>query len=380
MKIAMIGTRGIPAKYGGFETAVEEIGSRLAGSGHEIIVYCRGADRSPYYRGMRRVRVPHLRSKAMETLSHAALSVLHTLTQRPDAVIIFNAANATLLPLLRWSGTRAAVHVDGLEWKREKWRGLGSKFYKRSERLAVRWATELIADAKGIQDYYREEYRKDTVFIPYGAPILSSPKISRLQELGLAANSYHLVVARLEPENNVDLILEGYSKSTAQKQMVVVGSVPYASDHESRVRELAARDRRVRMLGGVWDQDLLDALYAGSLSYYHGHSVGGTNPSLLRAMGASAPVIAYDVVFNREVLGTTGQYFSNADQLSKLAATAEHSVATNRTIGLANQQRAAEHYRWDEVARSYEDLCYRLAGPRRQVSSDGTGNGSHLKT
>lgn len=357
MRIAMIGTRGAPARYGGFETAIEEIGSRLVTMGHDVVVYCRGEDRSTEYLGMRRVRLPALRHPVMETLSHTALSVGHMLTHRSDVALVFNAANAPLLPLIRAARIPVAVHVDGLEWKRAKWGPLGRRYYLVGERLAVRWADELIADAAGIQDYYRDRYGAQSRFLAYGSPVVAEADPTRLGELDLKPGGYHLVVARLEPENHVDVIVRGYLRSNATLPLVVVGSVPYPSEHEKSVQDLAAHDRRVRMLGGVWDQSLLNSLYAGSASYLHGHSVGGTNPSLLRAMGAAAPVIAWDVTFNREVLAEAGRFFSTPDDLAALIEEVEAGPDATLARGEAGRRRATERYRWDDVALGYERLC-----------------------
>ena len=164
----------------------------------------------------------------------------------------------------------------------------------------------------------------------------------------------------MESENHVDVIIEGYTRSAAAKPLVVVGTVPYASDHQRRVTELARADSRVRLLGGVWDQDLLDTLYAGSASYLHGHSVGGTNPSLLRAMGAAANVIAWEVNFNREVLADTGQFFGSPEQLAPLLEAAEQDPVGGRERGVKAQHRAADTYRWDSVTDGYEQLCLDL--------------------
>ena len=360
MRIAMIGTRGTPAKYGGFETAVEEVGRRLVERGHDVVVYCRGRDRSTEHLGMQRVRLPALRHPVLETLSHTALSVGHLLGHRTDVALVFNAANAPLLPVVRAARIPVAVHVDGLEWQRAKWGPNGRRYYLANERLAVALADELISDAVGIQDYYRQKYRTDSVYLAYGAPVIETIREDRLAELGLEPGGYHLVVARLEPENHVDVILEGYAASGSDLPLVVVGSVPYASDHERRVQDLAAADDRVRLLGSVWDQELLNALYAGSASYVHGHCVGGTNPSLLRAMGAGANVIAWDVNFNREVLGEDGQYFSTTADLARLLEKAESDTAAARDRGDAARRRVGERYRWDAVAAGYEELCQDL--------------------
>jgi glycosyltransferase involved in cell wall biosynthesis len=366
VRIAMIGTRGVPARYGGFETAIEEIGSRLAARGHEVVVYCRGDDRSPEYLGMQRVRLPAVAHRVLETLSHTAFSVSHLLTRRTDVAIMFNAANAPLLPFVRAARIPVAVHVDGLEWRRAKWGPTGRRYYLVNERLAVRWADELIADARGIQDYYRTRYGAQSRFLAYGSPRVSAPDPAKLATLDLVPGGYHLVVARMEPENHVGVIVRGYLACRAELPLVVVGSVPYPSEHEAEIKRLAATDERVRMIGSVWDQDLLDSLYAGAAGYLHGHSVGGTNPSLLRAMGAGAPVIAWDVNFNREVLGDTGEFFSSPETVGELVLATEQDRAASVRRGEAGRERAATCYSWDDVALGYEQLCEDLkAGVRR---------------
>ena len=367
MRIALIGTRGVPARYGGFETCVEEVGSRLAALGHEVTVYCRpveGEDRPAEHRGMRLVHLPAARRRALETLTHTGLSTAHLLAGsvrrgRPDAAVVFNAANAPWLPLLRAARIPVATHVDGLEWKRAKWGPSGRRYYRAAEALAVRWSDDLIADARGIQDYYRREFDADTTYLAYGAPLQRAPRQDRLGELELQAGRYHLAVARFEPENHLHLIIEGYVRSSARCPLVVVGSAPYSHDYTRSLHELA--DGRVRFTGGIWDQDLLDQLYANALVYWHGHSVGGTNPSLLRAMGAAAPTNAFDVDFNREVLGAHGGYFAAADDVTALAERAESAPSETVLRGKLGQQKA-EAYDWDEVALGYERLCLRLAG------------------
>jgi len=363
LRIAMIGTRGVPAHYGGFETAVEEVGARLVDRGHQVTVYCRrveGDEPLASFKGMDLVHLPALRRRSLETLSHTALSVTHLAAHPVDVALVFNAANAPLLPGVRARGIPVATHVDGLEWKRAKWGAGGQAYYRRAEALAVRWSDALIADAVGIQDYYRERFDADTDLITYGAPVITGGgDPARLAELGLAPRGYHLVVARFEPENHVDVIVEGYAASRATRPLVVVGSAPYSDAYTQRVRALA--DDRVRLLGGVWDQDLLDQLYAGSLTYLHGHSVGGTNPSLLRAIGASTAVTAFDVSFNREVVGVAGRYFSTPDDVAALVEEAEADPGATADRGRASGLRAAL-YDWDRVADGYERLCLRLAG------------------
>ena len=365
LRIAMIGTRGVPAAYGGFETAVEEIGSRLAGRGHEVTVYCRrAADASRReYAGMHLIHLPALKLKTAETLSHTALSVAHAISQRhrPDVAFVFNAANAPFVTLLRARGIPAAVHVDGLEWLREKWGGAGRAYYRWAERSAVRNADALIADARGIADHFATAYQAPTRLISYGAPVQLRPPSDRLSELGLTWKGFHVVVARFEPENHVDMMVAGYVRSNARLPLVVVGSAPYATEYTRRVRSAAGHDARVHLLGGVYDQDLLDQLYAGALCYLHGHSVGGTNPSLLRAMGAGTAVLAWEVSFNREVAAERGRYFDDDSSLAALIEAVEAAPTEAQRDGVALREIVRTNYRWDDVAVAYEALAGELA-------------------
>ncbi len=362
----MIGTRGVPARYGGFETAVEEIGRRLVEIGHEVTVYCRtarGEPRPSHYLGMRLVHLPAIRSKTLETLCHTALSVLQLLftSRRFDAAIVFNAANAPFVPALRLRRVPVAVHVDGLEWKRAKWGGAGRHYYRTVEALAVRWADALIADAQGIADYYGAEFGATTELLTYGAPVQNDPRSDRLAELDLRPHDFHLVVARFEPENHVVEIVAGYHESTSRLPLVVVGSAPYSDAYTARINELAHGDSRIRILGGVWDQEQLDQLYGNAFTYLHGHSVGGTNPSLLRALGAGTAVIAYDVDFNREVLGGEGRFFGTSADVSMLLHAAEADPADVIDEGRRLRKHADANFRWDDVTDGYAALLRRLS-------------------
>jgi glycosyltransferase involved in cell wall biosynthesis len=380
LKIAMIGTRGVPAAYGGFETAIEEIGARLVERGHHVTVYCRGAEqRLDTYKGMGLVHLPALRLRVAETLSHTALSVAHASSiAKPDVAFVFNAANAPFVPLLRARGIPTAVHVDGLEWMRTKWTAAGRSYYLSVEKLAVRSADALIADAQGISNYYSRKFGAETEFIAYGTRIVRSTQSDRLRELGLEAGKFHLVVARFEPENHVDMIIQGYTKSSAAHPLIVVGSAPYAAAHTRKIEQLASVDPRIHLLGGLWDQAQLDQLYTNALTYAHGHSVGGTNPSLLRAMGGATPVLAYDVEFNREVLGKDGIFFSSVHSLKAQFDHAEHHPSELARLGQRLQRRAQETYNWDGVATGYESLARRLARGESIRHANGSLSRSNL--
>jgi glycosyltransferase involved in cell wall biosynthesis len=370
VRIALIGTRGVPARYGGFETAVEEVGRRLVDFGHEVVVYCREPGPAEHL-GMQRVEVRSVRHKMLETLSSTALATTHAVRHRPDVVVLFNAANAPLLPVLRAARVPVVTHVDGLEWMRAKWSGAGRRYYRAAEALSVRWSDALIADAVGIADYYAAEFGAPTEYIAYGAPRLEDPGTDLLGSVPVDPEKYHLVVARFEPENHVEEIVAGYRRSAATLPLVVVGSAPYADAYTAAVAAAAGDDPRILLVGAVWDQRLLDQFYASALTYVHGHSVGGTNPSLLRAMGAGTATLAWDVSFNREVLGDSGRFFRSAAELAGLLEAAEADPA-DVAVRAARARVEAERYDWDDVAKRYDELCQALVAGR---SSKGQASG-----
>lgn len=363
-----MGTRGVPAQYGGFETAVEEIGKRLVQRGYDVTVYCRNpGQQQTEYLGMKLVNAPAIKHRMAETLSHTTVSTAHAIIKdRPDVVLLLNAGNAPLLQPLRLAGIPTAIHLDGLESKREKWRGLGAKYYRWAEQASVRWGQEVIADSQAIADYVKTVYGRDCVVIAYGAQVID-PGSDRLGELDLAAHGYHLLVARFEPENHVLDAVHAYRRSRETRPFVVVGSAPYAQWYIDQVHAAAQGDARIRFTGGIYDQQLLDQLYANARSYIHGHSVGGTNPSLLRAMGAGAPVLAYDVEFNREVTAGQALFWADADALTSIL----DDIADGRldeplvTLSALGKQRILDAYQWDDIADRYEALIHALAAGKR---------------
>ncbi len=315
---------------------------------------------------MRLVWLPALPKRSLETLSHTALSVIQPVLGGADVALVFNAANAPLLPVLRARRIPVATNVDGLEWRRSKWGPVGRRYYRVAESLAVRWSDAVIADSRGISDYYAAEFGVESRLIAYGATDTSAVVSDRLTELDLAPDGYHLVVARFEPENHVLEIVQGYSASNCRLPLVVVGSAPYSDEYSAAIREAA--DDRVRLLGGVWDQELLDQLYANAATYVHGHSVGGTNPSLLRAAGGATATIAFDCVFSHEVIGHAGWFFRDPASVATALESAEAEPELRRERGDRLHERAAA-YDWDQVAKDYLTLCEDLVagrGPARR--------------
>ncbi|NOT46610.1 MAG: DUF1972 domain-containing protein, partial [Acidobacteria bacterium] len=230
MRLAILGTRGIPANYGGFETFAEELSTRLVERGHCVTVYCRShhVDRGlTEYKGVRLKVLPTIRHKYLDTIVHTFFSAINAASKRFDAVLVCNAANSPLVPVMTWTGTPVAVNVDGLERKRKKWNWLGRLYYRIGERASVWFATEVVTDAKVIQDYYLTEYRKESTMIAYGANVERNLDPAAVAEHGVEPQKYLLYVSRLEPENNAAMVIEAFRKVETELKLVVVGDAPY---------------------------------------------------------------------------------------------------------------------------------------------------------
>jgi glycosyltransferase involved in cell wall biosynthesis len=312
--------------------------------------------------GMKLVYLPTIRLKSADTLIHAILSAVHVGVTRPDGIVLMNVANVPALALIRLFGLKAALHVDGLESRRAKWGTLGRRYFRVCEALAPRLTPDLIADAVGIQAYYRDERGAESVYIPYGVPtsVASVADVRLLTDVGVKSRAYHLCVARFEPENQVLEIVEAFARSSARHPLLVVGGAPYSKQYTARIESAAAADDRVRLLGPIWDQQLLSTLYSHALSYIHGHSVGGTNPSLLAALGQGAPVIAFDVIFNREVAQGHATYFASRDDIASLVEEIEGDPASAIDRAERARRDVSNRYDWDRVADAYEELLCKL--------------------
>lgn len=360
MRVAILGTRGIPARYGGFETFAEELSRRLVARGHQVTVYTRRylvPERVCQYQGVRLVLLPCLRQKHLETLSHTLLSVLHVPRGGYDAVLLCNAANAPFIPLLHAKGLPVALNVNGLERKRRKWGWIGRRYYLLCEALSARWADRLITDARAIQRYYRRVWRRDSAMIPYGGDLPWPEGTDTLTRFGLTPRGYLLYVSRFEPENNPDRVLEAYRQVPGEVPLVMVGGAPYARGLWRRVRELAASDPRVVLTGPVYGEGYRQ-LMVHALAYIHATEVGGTHPALVEAMGAGQVVFYLENRENHEVARGVGVGFRFRGSPSLTHRLATFLVDPERYGALRERarERVATSYRWDQVAAAYESL------------------------
>ena len=360
MKLAILGTRGIPANYGGFETFAQELSVRLAARGHEVCVYGRShyIDRGLQdFRGVKLCVLPSIPNKYLDTIVHTSLSVFHALFRKYDAVLICNAANAFLCWIPRIAGQKTALNVDGIERLRKKWGLPGKLFYSLGERLALLTPNRIITDAEVIRDYYRSRYGRDTIFIPYGASVEERVDSGVLEKLGLEPGRYLLYVSRLEPENNADLVIRAYLESGLQEiPLVLVGDAPYAGDYLAKLKKLADQGNII-MPGAIYGSGYFDLL-SHCACYFQGSEVGGTHPALLEAMGAGAVVVSHDTPENREVLGETGIICDFYDQagLSNIISGMAGGCSRFAEYGRKAKTRVKKFYNWDRVTDQYENL------------------------
>lgn len=363
LSIAVLGTRGIPANYGGFETFAEEFSVRMVQRGHRVTVYGR-----PHYvdrrlrehRGVSIRVVPAIRHKYLETVSHTAFSVLASLLKGFDAALICNSANAPVSWIPRMAGAKVVLNVDGIEHKRRKWNRLGRAYYRFCERLATRLPLQVVTDAEAIRRYYLSAYGFDSRFIPYGASTEFQQGGRTLDRLGLEPRRYLLYVSRLEPENNAHLVIEAYRRAGVSQPLVLVGDAPYSRSYIQELKRSAAA-AGVMMPGAIYGVGYRELL-SNCLCYFQASEVGGTHPALIEAMGAGALVIVNDTSENREVAADAGLILPFND-LDRLAETVREICACPQRylpLGERARQRIREHYDWDKVVTQYEDLLYEL--------------------
>lgn len=362
MKVAILGTRGVPANYGGFETFAEELGARLAERGHDVTVYGRRGFIDPTlgaHRGMRLVVLPSIPTKHLETVSNTLLASLHAMFARYDAVLLCNAANSPFIPILRWTGIPVAINVDGLERKRRKWGAAGRTYYRLGEQLSAWLPNTLVTDARVIQRYYRRFYSRPSVMIPYGGDLQAPDGTGTLERMGLSPGEYVLYVSRFEPENNPDRVLEAWSRVDTTRRLVMVGGAPYAPELVRRIHELA--DDRVLLPGPVYGEGYRELLFHSRI-YVHATEVGGTHPALVEAMGAGRPVLYYDTPENREVAAGAGVGFRFSGRNALETRLEELLEDQSELAGLseASQRRVAERFRWSQVADAYEEVLRSL--------------------
>ncbi|WP_262346201.1 DUF1972 domain-containing protein [Microbacterium testaceum] len=360
--MAIIGTRGYPSYYGGFETAVRRLAPYLADQGWDVTVYGRrGAvsiadlDADPRVHS---VETFGLERKSLSTLSYGLSAALHAQKIKPDVALVMNVANGYYLPILKRAGIKTVVNVDGIEWERAKWGRVARTIFQTGAKLTAKYADSLVYDSLEIGKYWRGHFAREGHFIPYGG----EPHEPLPFGEAFPPGSYVLAVARFVPENSIPEFIEAAREISRSHNVVIVGSSGYGGELDEKVSELANANQSVFALGHISDDVRLHSLWQHAGLYFHGHSVGGTNPTLVQAMALGAATLARDTVYNREVLAEAGTFTSpNPSSIASNAIALMNDPDLRALLGERSQKRARDSYSWNAVCRRYDEvLCDQL--------------------
>lgn len=353
IKVAIIGTQGVPAKYGGFESLVENLLGENCPEDVEYTVFCSGKDmpeRMTHYKGARLKYIP-LKANGIQSVPYDIISMCKVL-RGYDVILVLGVSGCIFLPVFhRLNSKKLIINIDGMEYKRNKWNTIVKKILKKSEALAVKYADVIITDNKAIREYVAEEYGKDSKLIAYGGDhvMRKLPEgfaDETLRKYGLKKDDYAIAVCRIEPENNCDMVLEAFSRT--DKKLVYIGNWNHNA-YSQQIRKKYSGFSNILMLDAIYDLDVLYALRSNAGIYVHGHSAGGTNPSLVEAMFFGIPIVAYDVVFNRATTADKAYYFGSADELLEIIGRKDLDGGLMKKI-------AEERYTWKTISKQYADL------------------------
>jgi glycosyltransferase involved in cell wall biosynthesis len=357
LKIAIIGSRGYPIVYSGYETFVKEVSERLVAQNIDVRVYCQKhlfTTRPKNVNGVELVYMPTVQTKSLNQLVHSFFCMIHACFSKTDVILVVNAANGPFGLISLLAQKKTLINVDGLEWLRPKWKGLGAAYFKFAAKLATLFYNTIITDAEAMRQVYLQTFKANSTVIAYGANIRHSKNPELINQFGLTPNEYFLIVGRLIPDNNSDLILEGFKKAHSNKKLVIVGDVPYQDAYAQNMKAQASD--QILFLGYITDSEVLAELYHQSYAYLHGHEYGGTNPTMLKAMAYGCAILALDTVFNREMLenGQFGWFFQKtSDSVALYLQQAEHNPQAVQTLKEKARDGITQKYNWDEVTRAY---------------------------
>ena len=364
MTVAIIGTRGYPYVYSGYETFAKELSERLVAKGVRVKIYCHKnlfTSYPPQVNGIDLIYIPTIQHKILSQFIHSFLSMMHACCTRTDVILAVNAANGPWGLIANIFRKPACINVDGVEWERPKWKGLGAKYFYYSAWLATKLYRIIITDAEEMRKVYLETFGKDSTVIAYGANIRYPQHPEKLQELQLTPGSYYLIVGRLIPDNNAELLIEGFIAAGSSKKLVIVGDVPYRDNYANKMKEKASDN--IIFLGYIKDADLLAELYHHCFAYLHGHAFGGTNPSLLKALAYGCAVMAINTRFSREMLsnGQYGLFFEpNPLSVAQLMQESEQEPEKLAHFRAIAREGLGIKYNWDEVTNAYLAVLNKL--------------------
>lgn len=367
IKVALLGSRGIPARYGAFERFVQDLASYLPKDLFEIYVACESSLKGEaiHIPGVHLVYFPvSEKFRIISEVLYDGLSLVWASLKDLDIIYLLGYAAAPFCIIPRLTGRVVVINVDGLEWKRPKFPRPIRFLLRILEIISTKVSSYIISDSRAIQSYYQNRYNVNSFFLAYPAEIVHSKGDEPLKKLGLVKNEYYTVVARMEPENNIDLIVGGLKKARSHRKLVLIG--PLKNMRYAR-RLLEMKDDHVVFLGGIYNQELLDTLRTNCFAYIHGHEVGGTNPSLLEALGCGNAVIALDVPFNREVARDAGIYFKkDARDLAEKIKYIEQNIQQIEFMRKKAREIIDHNYSKKKVLSAYLNTFIKLKSPKRK--------------
>jgi len=360
LKVAILGVRGYPYVYSGYETLVKELGERLQQRGVEVTVYCHRSlfrERPDEVNGIKLVYMPSIEQKSLSQLTHSFFSILHACLSDVDVIFVVNSANGPFGLISRLFRKPTAINVDGLEWLRPKWKGMGARYFLWSSKMSTKLFDHIINDAEAMQKIYKEMFACESTVIAYGANPSYSSNPEKIKKWGLEKQGYFLIVGRMVPDNNADLLVKGFIQSNSTRKLVIVGDVPYQDNYASQLKQI--KDKRLIFTGYVTDPEELKALFHNCYAYYHGHEFGGTNPSMLKALGYGCAILALNTVFNQEMLqnGKYGWFFEkNTESVKALTEKAEKEEASMSQLRTTSREGLSKKYNWDYVTDQYLEV------------------------
>jgi glycosyltransferase involved in cell wall biosynthesis len=372
INISIIGTRGYPYVYSGYETFVKQLSERLVLKDCNVTVYCHKGlfeIRPKEIKGIKLVYVSTIETKILSQPIHSFLSIIHACFSNTDVILVVNSANGPFGLLTKLFRIPTAINVDGLEWLRPKWNGLGSIYFKWASKMATLFYDQIINDSDEMRKVYLNLFKRDSKVIAYGANIRKSKNPELITTWDIKQREYYLVIGRLIPDNNADLIIKGFLKSNSKKKLVIVGDVPYKDSYASDLKNMV--DKRLIFTGYVKDQNILAELYHNCYVYVHGHEFGGTNPTMIKAMAYGCAILALDTVFNQEMLqkGKFGLFFKK--EFLSITEMINYCEKENIIMDHLRQESVngiTKKYNWDYVAKEYLEVFKILVSQRNFIA------------
>ncbi len=368
IKIAIIGAKGYPIVYGGYDTFVKELSERLVKRGVEVTIYNHRSlfkDKPRYIQGIKLYYIPAIETKALTQLSHSFLSFIHSGLSHTDIILAVNPANGPFGILAKLFGKKCMINMDGMEWDRPKWKGFGARYFYFAARMATKLYDRIINDSEEMRKTYWELFGCESKVIAYGAAIRYSERKELIKKWDLKPEKYYLVVGRMIPDNNLDLIINGFMLSETKKNLVIVGDSGFKDDFAKNIRDLGGKDSRIIFTGYVTDQNELAELYHNSYVYIHGHEFGGTNPTLVKALAYGCAILALDTRFSREVLQDErfGKYFGKSNEdITAAIQSMEQSPKEVRNMKGVSRNGIIAKYDWDNITDQYVSEFMTLIG------------------